>query len=174
MTYSRSIAVAASAVSVSGLAAGVLLLRPAGSVEHKTELRPAAAAAVTITYPGADVVLGPAPVGSSPGVSPAAALNTYTSSGLFPGVAGQSPYPVDIQLHDFSDNTQGDIQPDGSVLLKYQHVLAYSVIFHAVPYSGVSAGAAAGSPAPVAEDMVVIVDANTGKLLEGFADTTDQ
>jgi hypothetical protein len=157
--------------TVSGVAVAMAGTLPARLIHHPhaNSHVSVAADATTVQYDGVNVTLAPPPAGATPAVSPAAALGVYQASGVFPSAASQSPQPVDVQLYDFSDNTQGEIQADNSVKLTYQHVLAWAVIFHAVPYQGVGGVGQAGTSTPVPEDIVTIVDANTGKMLEAFA-----
>jgi hypothetical protein len=123
-------------------------------------------------YPGANVALAPPPPGAAPTVTAAEALKAYTGSGVFPGVAAHAAGPAEVRLVSFSDDTQGTMQADGSVHLTYQGRLAWAVIYHRVPYSGVALPPQASGAPSVPEDIVTIVDANTGQILEAFADTT--
>ena len=147
----------------------------AGSPSNEAGAAAAGASPTDITYPGANVRLVGTPALAAPAITAAAALKTYVTSGIFPGVASAAAGPPDIRLVSFSDNTRGDIQPDGSVKLQFQNVLAWAVVFHKVPYAGiggpapVAGGQSAANPA-VPEDIAILVDATTGALLEAFAD----
>jgi hypothetical protein len=157
---------------VIGLVAGVVamgtLVGCGNDTKHQNQslrmIAQSGAAPTTVQYPGNSVTLAPPAAGSSPAVTAAQALSAYQQAGIFPGAASQSP--PDIQLYDFSDNVMGDLQPDRSIALKYQHVLAWAVIFHSVPYQGLGGG----DNHPIPEDLVTMVDANNGNILEAFAE----
>ncbi len=127
-------------------------------------------------YPGNGTDLAPAPSGAQHRITADQAMLTYKKSGVFPGVASQAVGPADVSLISFSDNEQGDVQADGSIKLKFQQVLSWAIVFHGVPWAGIGGGPApvpgrtALTQAPVPEDIVFIIDANSGQLVTAFAD----
>jgi hypothetical protein len=132
-----------------------------------------------IKYPGSGTELAPPPSTSAAATyrtTPDQAMQTYKKSGVFPGVASKAVGPPDVSLVSFSDNEQGDVQPDGSIKLKFQHVLSWAIVYHGVPWAGIGGGPAPAPggqtvlPSPVPEDIVIIIDANSGQLVSAFAD----
>jgi len=134
---------------------------------------------VDVTYSGAGTDLAPPTTGASAAVTPKItadqAWQAYKKSGVFPGVASQAAGSPDVSLVSFSDNEQGDVQADGSIKLKFQHVLSWAIVFHGVPWTGIggpppASGSQTVATAAVPEDIVIIIDANSGQLVSAFAD----
>lgn len=78
-----------------------------------------------------------------------------------------------MSLVSYSNDVYGDIQPDGSVVPRYQGVLAWAFIYRGVAL--VAVGAARPSdqplPAPVQNcDHVSLVDATSGAYLQAYDD----
>jgi hypothetical protein len=167
------LAPAATAIAAMACVAAVNVLNePRGDEPSRAQVKAAGGTTTTETlvYPGANVLLAPPPDGVVPRITAPQAFQAYVSSGVFPNLDRQAKSPVDIRLVQFSDNTQGAIQPDNSVQLTYQNVLAWAVMYHGVPYQGISNPPKASRGASVLQDIVTVIDANSGKLLEAFAD----
>lgn len=111
-------------------------------------------------YNAQQIDLAPPLSSMQPAMSPEDAFKTCWSEA--PCVANKSP---EILLALYTNQTFGQIQPDGSVLYPHQNVLVYVMTWRNVPF--VAAGSSLSTaPAKVESvDHVVFVDANSGRPL---------
>jgi hypothetical protein len=112
------------------------------------------AVATTRVYPNTRMRLAPPEAGTAPRVTSEQALEAVRAG-------GHVPDPVkdpEVELVAYSNDSNGDLQPDGSVKLLYQNVLAWAVTYHDVPFpAGELRPGHTGPRWTVDNDFVVIV-----------------
>jgi hypothetical protein len=123
--------------------------------------------ATLVDYPGVGAHFAQPPAGTTPSISAAQAISSFEASHVMNGVASQASGAPAVKLALFYDDTNGDLRPDGTVKLSYQGTLVWAIIYHEVPISDTHP--VMGSRTDI-EDVVAVVDASSGRLLQVFTD----
>lgn len=165
-----------------GLTAGGTREQP--SVSHSVEPRPRdplstvtppwrVAAEVARSNPDIGARMDPPAPGTVPRVGAAAAYKKFVELGIRPG-GRATGHPDDVVLVLYSNDTYGDIQPDGTVKPRFQNVLAWAVIFRNIspPMRGAARGPDGSrpqiDPASYYCESVTFLDATIGEYMNGY------
>jgi hypothetical protein len=129
-----------------------------------------------VTYEDGSVRFDPADPSDAEDIPASVALADYKKTGLYAGAAKYSTPTV--ELADFTDFGSGTASTDGTLIPAHKSERSWVITYTGVPDVGSGGGVVAGgqlpSPATEIHNVMAIVDASDGTVIEVFSAVPDE